>query len=60
MTRSNQAYPREREDPELGRVRLCLRCAEWWPLDGEFWYFDRKGYVMGHCKACWSERRRAA
>lgn len=45
------------QDPELGIVRLCRGCGETWPLDGEFWYFDRKGKPMGHCKACWSEHR---
>ncbi len=50
----------DRHDPELGAVRLCNRCGEEWPRDGEFWYFDAKGKVMGHCKACWSERRRIA
>ncbi len=47
----------DREDPELGTVRLCRRCGETWPKDDEFWYFDAKGIVMGHCRACWSERR---
>lgn len=47
-----------REDPELGRVRLCRKCSEEWPLDTEFWYFDRRGYVMGYCRACWADRAR--
>ena len=49
---------RERLDPFLGLVRLCVRCGEEWPRDGAFWYFDKAGKVMGHCKACWSERKR--
>lgn len=32
-------------------------CGETWPLDGEFWYFDRKGKPMGHGRACWAEHR---
>lgn len=52
------------DDPEPGPrcslERLCRKCGEEWPRDGGFWYFDAKGQVMGHCKACWSERRRAA
>ena len=55
--------PRERVDPLLGLVRWCARCGEEWPLDEEFWYFERCRHrtdhgqdVLGHCKACWSER----
>lgn len=47
----------ERDDPELGTVRLCRGCGEWWPRDEEFW-FIYDGQVMGRCRACWSERRR--
>jgi hypothetical protein len=25
------------EDPDLGPVRYCARCDEWWPQDDEFW-----------------------
>ena len=45
-----------RIDDILGLVRLCRRCGEEWPVDDTFWFFDRKGKVLGHCKACWSER----
>lgn len=24
-------------DDELGPVRYCRRCEEWWPQDAEFW-----------------------
>ena len=51
-----------RDDPILGNVRLCNRCREEWPVDDDFWYFQvRRGkrQVMGHCKACWSERDRS-
>jgi hypothetical protein len=51
----------DRQDVELGIVRLCRGCGEEWPRDGEFWYF--KGdttKVLGHCKACWHERERFA
>jgi hypothetical protein len=24
-------------DPDLGPVRFCARCGEWWPQDAEFW-----------------------
>ena len=47
----------EREDDELGTVRLCRGCGEEWPKDRDFWYFDAYGHVMGHCRGCWSERR---
>lgn len=29
------------EEPELGRLRWCARCGEWWPLDPEFWRVAR-------------------
>ena len=45
----------ERVDPILGLVRLCRGCGEEWPVDDEFFFFQR-GRVMGRCKACWSER----
>ena len=52
----------DREDPELGTVRLCRGCGEEWPKDPEFWYFqvNRHGKpdVMGRFRACWSERSR--
>jgi hypothetical protein len=51
--------PAPRIETELGVERLCRGCQEWWPLDEEFWYFrssDRS--VMGHCRACFSERNR--
>ena len=46
------------QETELGIERWCFRCHEWWPEDGEFWYFDTRGNVMGPCKACWQERKR--
>lgn len=46
----------ERIDPELGRVRYCSRCREWWPRDEEFWYFDQRG-ILSYCRACWADRR---
>lgn len=47
----------DREDPELGTVRLCTRCGEEWPKDRDFFYFDPAGRVMGHCRACVADRR---
>lgn len=52
----------ERDTEDLGIVRLCRRCGEEWPVDDEFWFFqERRGRrrVLGHCKACWSERDRS-
>lgn len=50
----------ERNDTILGRVRLCTRCGEDWPLDGEFWYFDRRQCnVVGPCRACWVDLNKA-
>lgn len=39
-------------DPELGDVRLCPKCGEWWPDDGEFY-----GPKAGACRACEAEVR---
>jgi hypothetical protein len=57
--------PRFLEDPELGRLRLCRRCREYWPDDGEFWLVNVKGRKV--CRACrreWTrlqhEKRRPA
>lgn len=38
MATSVTVAPKTREDDELGPVRWCGRCAEWWPDDGEFWH----------------------
>lgn len=45
------------DDPELGAVRYCPRCAEWWPDDGEFWYYDAHSNRTW-CRACQDERSR--
>ena len=29
-----------RDDPELGNVRYCPQCRQWWPFDSEFWHMD--------------------
>lgn len=38
------AYPRHRVvmDDDLGPVRYCRRCDEWWPQDAEFWVIQRR------------------
>lgn len=41
---------------ELGIERLCRGCDSWWPQDAEFFYLDRRGKVVGRCRACWRER----
>ena len=62
MTRSADIH---RDDPELGRERLCRTCGEWWPEDDEFYYFQtRKGVhrttrqAYPYCRACWADRHR--
>lgn len=47
-----------RIDPELGRMRLCRRCGEWWPYDREFYYIRADGHSSGNCKACHTEQGR--
>ena len=51
--------PLEREDPEIGLVRYCKRCGEWWPKDAEFFYFrGDNGKPLGPCRAChWDKKR---
>ena len=50
----------DRDDDELGTVRLCRGCGEEWPKDDDFYYFNAQGKVLGHCRACWAEQRRMA
>jgi hypothetical protein len=40
-------------DPELGPVRWCSGCGEWWPDDDDFW----DGRPAKVCRACEYERR---
>lgn len=42
-----------------GKERLCAKCKEWWPADGEF--FHRTGGDVLHCwcKACVIETKLA-
>jgi hypothetical protein len=49
--------PKHADDPELGRVRWCPRCAEYWPADLEFFYSHGRGYLAAWCKACYLARR---
>lgn len=42
-----------RDDPELGPVRRCNTCGEWWPDDIEF--FAKKRRL---CRACRADRER--
>ncbi|WP_018169114.1 hypothetical protein [Thioalkalivibrio sp. ALMg9] len=43
----------------IGMERLCSRCAQYWPLDTEFWQWTprKSGGVHNYCKACDRERR---
>src|SRR3990167_5863068 len=51
--------PTDCHDAELGPVRRCRCCGEWWPLSGEF--FEANNRVAGGrlrtCQACRNERR---
>ena len=54
-----------RDDPELGQVRQCSGCGEWWPFDAEFWHMegDRlSSSWLAQCRACcadyYAKRRR--
>lgn len=37
MTLAVRPSPLVAVDDELGPIRYCRRCDEWWPEDGEFW-----------------------
>jgi hypothetical protein len=51
--------PKEKDDPELGRVRYCQKCDEWWPATREFFY-SRGGHKLhSWCRACCQEWRQA-
>lgn len=38
-----------------GTEKLCSRCEEWWPADGEFFWSDKNGLLglFYCCKACY-------
>lgn len=44
-------------DVELGPVKRCPKCGEWWPADREFFYAkkDTASGLQSWCRACWSE-----
>ena len=48
------------DDAELGRLRYCAGCSEWWPLDGDFWYREPRRPFALHCRACKAAATRAA
>lgn len=43
------------------REKLCVRCAEWWPADKEFFYSDPSDAtgLFYCCKACYQEWKTA-
>lgn len=56
-----------RDDPELGRVRLCGTCHEEWPFDADFWHLINGALNPAwpaRCIACcaeyYAQRRRLA
>jgi hypothetical protein len=44
-----------RLDPELGIVRLCPSCNEWWPDDSEFFQPTKARSRRPRCVACIAE-----
>lgn len=38
-------------DPELGILRWCRACREWWPYDSEFWWYPNEPGRRAFCKA---------
>lgn len=50
-----------KEDPDLGTVRWCARCEDWWPIDDPlFYYVERRvgGKVAYHCVWCNADNQR--
>lgn len=47
-------------DAELGPIKLCPKCHEWWPADPEFYYrsTSTRCGLQSWCRACWSEYAR--
>ena len=39
--------------------KLCTKCAEYWPADGEFFYTAGTSRLSSWCKACTNEVRYA-
>lgn len=39
-------------ESELGAEIQCAKCREFWPLDAEFYFFN-KGRPHSWCKACY-------
>ncbi len=50
---------KERLDPEIGMVRRCSKCGDWWPANREFFYSSGSGGRKLHswCIACYTEWR---
>lgn len=44
---------------ELGKEKLCTKCMEWWPADGEFFHPDKGGIggLFYCCKACYHDMK---
>lgn len=45
-------------DPELGPMRLCRTCDEWYPDDSEFWLNWSHRTRSKCCKACHRQHNR--
>ena len=54
----NPSIPKHIDDPELGRLRYCRLCDEYWPADEEFFFKNGPKKLHGYCKACCSDRKR--
>ena len=51
------AMPLVTLDEELGLLRYCFGCDEWWPSDTDFWRPDNWSR-RAVCRACADEGRR--
>lgn len=56
--KSRDPTPKHVEDPELGLLRWCSLCQEYWPADLEFFYQNGAKGLHTYCKACAGDWKR--
>lgn len=59
MTAPASRFKTRRVSPEGEQEKRCSRCEEWWPADGEFFFWSKANGLHSWCKACYMEDRAA-